>query len=1155
MDTTITPTAGGAAVPLATAQITVEGATLTMNGRHTIASLAVVRNGANQPGVLTHTQTFTFDYPGVGIVNGLWLNVNQSVFVQGADGSLVASRVDVNGRGFGSEAGPGVGASGSDPGGGGHGGAGANGLGGWLGGSTYGSFATPVTMGSGGGRDTNNFGATGGNGGGVVRVVVLGTLTVDGIITANGTTGTGATDASGGAGGSIIISAGILNGAGLITANGGASLRNGGSGGGGRVAVYADASTFDDIRIRAYGGDLPANVGGAGTVYRRLTASSPETLVIDNGNLPFTGAITEISGEVEVPQHMLIRNNGRIGPPRLNDTLALTVLGNATVASGGLIFADGRGFGSEAGPGVGASGSDPGGGGHGGAGANGLGGWLGGSTYGSFATPVTMGSGGGRDTNNFGATGGNGGGVVRVVVLGTLTVDGIITANGTTGTGATDASGGAGGSIIISAGILNGAGLITANGGASLRNGGSGGGGRVAVYADASTFDDIRIRAYGGDLPANVGGAGTVYRRLTASSPETLVIDNGNLPFTGAITEISGEVEVPQHMLIRNNGRIGPPRLNDTLALTVLGNATVASGGLIFADGRGFGSEAGPGVGASGSDPGGGGHGGAGANGLGGWLGGSTYGSFATPVTMGSGGGRDTNNFGATGGNGGGVVRVVVLGTLTVDGIITANGTTGTGATDASGGAGGSIIISAGILNGAGLITANGGASLRNGGSGGGGRVAVYADASTFDDIRIRAYGGDLPANVGGAGTVYRRLTASSPETLVIDNGNLPFTGAITEISGEVEVPQHMLIRNNGRIGPPRLNDTLALTVLGNATVASGGLIFADGRGFGSEAGPGVGASGSDPGGGGHGGAGANGLGGWLGGSTYGSFATPVTMGSGGGRDTNNFGATGGNGGGVVRVVVLGTLTVDGIITANGTTGTGATDASGGAGGSIIISAGILNGAGLITANGGASLRNGGSGGGGRVAVYACDFDMMLEQVIASGNVGTRPGEDGTIYFGTLGVAPGNVRACLGSTVTLAVVAQAGGVSNGYQWYFNGIELEDGITQSGSFVSGSSTDMLTIEGVTLEDNGQYTCVSDGLCGTGESNPVEVSICGSDYNCDGITDILDLLGFLDDFGSCTNLPAPCGLGNPDVLADGFIDILDLLEFLQYFGGGC
>ncbi len=54
-------------------------------------------------------------------------------------------------------------------------------------------------------------------------------------------------------------------------------------------------------------------------------------------------------------------------------------------------------------------------------------------------------------------------------------------------------------------------------------------------------------------------------------------------------------------------------------------------------------------------------------------------------------------------------------------------------------------------------------------------------------------------------------------------------------------------------------------------------------------------------------------------------------------------------------------------------------------------------------------------------------------------------------------------------------------------------------------------------------------------------------CRADYNLDGISDILDLLDFLNDFGNVDP--------RADVNLDGAVDILDFLDFLNWFGAGC
>jgi len=190
-------------------------------------------------------------------------------------------------------------------------------------------------------------------------------------------------------------------------------------------------------------------------------------------------------------------------------------------------------------------------------------------------------------------------------------------------------------------------------------------------------------------------------------------------------------------------------------------------------------------------------------------------------------------------------------------------------------------------------------------------------------------------------------------------------------------------------------------------TVQSGGLVSADGLGYASAKGPGVGAAGAwagpQPGGSGYGGKGGNGAG-PLGGSTYGSLYTPADLGSGG---QNNGGFLGGVGGGAVRLIVANSLTANGTISANGAAGAaGQFEAGAGAsGGSIWITAGALAGSGTISANGGqgavAQFGTAGGGGGGRIAVYS---DSIAPTVIMRvvGGTGYQKGDDGTIYMGSV---------------------------------------------------------------------------------------------------------------------------------------------------------
>lgn len=178
------------------------------------------------------------------------------------------------------------------------------------------------------------------------------------------------------------------------------------------------------------------------------------------------------------------------------------------------------------------------------------------------------------------------------------------------------------------------------------------------------------------------------------------------------------------------------------------------------------------------------------------------------------------------------------------------------------------------------------------------------------------------------------------------------------------------------------------ITTSSDLTVTAGSLISAAGQGYAGGHGPGAGATasfeGTDYGGGaGYGGSGGNGYAGAQGGVTYGSAVQPTDLGSGGGSN-------GGQGGGAIRLVIDGTLLLDGGIACGGTQG--GERAGGGSGGSIYLTVGTLAGTGTISADGG-DAGEGGGGGAGRIAVYR-DADMFSGTITASGGEGFERGED-----------------------------------------------------------------------------------------------------------------------------------------------------------------
>lgn len=205
-----------------------------------------------------------------------------------------------------------------------------------------------------------------------------------------------------------------------------------------------------------------------------------------------------------------------------------TTSGDYTISATGSIDVTGKGFAGGYGTGKGTNGNGAGGAGYGGEGGNdAYANIAGGTTYGSLTNPLDSGSGGGINdgAQNYG------GGVVKLSVGGTLTVNGPIYSNGQAnqGGGTDDVGGGSGGSINITASTLAGNSTVAANGTNAYRYGGAGGGGRIAVYYTNNT-SSISYQAYGGTQGGsggNIGAAGTIYQKPDSSNG-TVIVNNGN---------------------------------------------------------------------------------------------------------------------------------------------------------------------------------------------------------------------------------------------------------------------------------------------------------------------------------------------------------------------------------------------------------------------------------------------------------------------------------------------------------------------------------------------------------------------------------------------------------------------------------------------------
>ena len=303
-------------------------------------------------------------------------------------------------------------------------------------------------------------------------------------------------------------------------------------------------------------------------------SEDPETIVSANDTLE--------AGEYTF-QNLIITNNSVLTLNSVDTLQGFKGVNinaeNLTIDQGASISGDGKGYGPDSGPGAGGSGC---GGGYGGASGD----EAGGSAYGSITAPSNLGSGGGTVDVGYGhiATGGTGGGAIRLTVAGMLTIDGSLTANGNNGGYhcwnwcAFDVcgGGGSGGSIWVLANELTGTGVISANGGDGHVRGpyvvscgsGGGGGGRIAIYYDASTYTGT-FSNHGG-TGHEAGGAGTIYLKYTGQTYGPLLVDNNNI--AGAVTPINETITF-DNLTVQNKAR-----LSVTTGTTITTPTAIVSG-------------------------------------------------------------------------------------------------------------------------------------------------------------------------------------------------------------------------------------------------------------------------------------------------------------------------------------------------------------------------------------------------------------------------------------------------------------------------------------------------------------------------------------------------------------------------------------------------
>ncbi len=227
------------------------------------------------------------------------------------------------------------------------------------------------------------------------------------------------------------------------------------------------------------------------------------------------------------------------------------VCSNLTIETGGQINVDAAGFAGDNGPGRGTGVSRGAGGGYGGVGGKSEDGTPG-LPYGSANAPTAPGSGGGS-APGYPAWGKPGGGAVRIEAGGSVTNNGLITANGDTATYVQGA--GSGGAVYISCRTLAGNGIICCNGGSNISSYtcGGGGGGRIAInyhpaaQADVTPAPSVRLLALPGtDLAAiEFPDIGTIWM------PDSTLLGQSSQYVLGAIEGFSSWS--PASLTISNN--------------------------------------------------------------------------------------------------------------------------------------------------------------------------------------------------------------------------------------------------------------------------------------------------------------------------------------------------------------------------------------------------------------------------------------------------------------------------------------------------------------------------------------------------------------------------------------------------------------------------
>lgn len=266
------------------------------------------------------------------------------------------------------------------------------------------------------------------------------------------------------------------------------------------VPTIHDRVTIDNAAVTIAAGQtasfeaLHIGAGGITSVIvegdiqgRDITVSAQGTLVQKNNRLQ------TLAGTLWIENGGVVTHAPNLSSLEFSVKLAAD---NIRLDAGGEIRVDSLGYGAGNGPGTGMnSPSGAGGGGYGGKGGDGTGG-TGGSSYCIADQDIMIGSGGGNGAEE---GRGAGGGLIVLKAFHTLTLNGRLSARGSTG-GTNNAGGGAGGGIALVARTISGTPQeIVVDGGNGDGQGGGGGGGCMVVkYVEENSLTSEMIHRQGG---------------------------------------------------------------------------------------------------------------------------------------------------------------------------------------------------------------------------------------------------------------------------------------------------------------------------------------------------------------------------------------------------------------------------------------------------------------------------------------------------------------------------------------------------------------------------------------------------------------------------------------------------------------------------------